>query len=76
MSDYPDITTEWRDVAIEAMENTRVAIAQRDEAVQMAVRLADDVVLATDLIRALNARVGALNAENADLTTRLIGGTA
>lgn len=76
MSDYPDITTEWRDVAIEAMENTRVAIAQRDEAVQMAVRLADDVVLATDLIRALNARVAALNAENADLTTRLIGGTA
>lgn len=76
MSDYPDITTEWRDVAIEAMENTRVAIAQRDEAVQMAVRLADDVVLATDLIRALNARVDALNAENADLTTRLIGGTA
>lgn len=76
MSDYPDITTEWQDVALNALAQTRLAIAQRDEMQEALASTLDSLRYSTAMIAALCARVDALNAENADLTARLIGGTA
>lgn len=76
MNDYPDITAEWRDVAMEALANTQLAIAQRDEMHEALGSTLAALRYSNAMIAELCDRVDALNAENADLTTRLIGGTA